>query len=417
MNTEIAHRLTCSGLALAEHCAYPFRLDAERAVDDPARWAVNNAIHEANAHTITTGNTAFVLTPGRRAMLTPGEVARAMATHGAWLGDWWADNTTGGWRAEIAFAFSPFTGEHMRLPSAAHRDYSAAPLGWIPGTADAVRFLDGLESVEASEDVDAGDWKSARNPPDIEENVQIVGLGLGAGARRLRGFIGHTTEEGTALRWSSWDRFDLRAHRERFAEIVAGIPSAEPRPGPWCRDKFCASYGLCPATAPSLERAAPEAKRLLPVVAASSAIESPEHAAELYRVAREARAAFDARYNAVFEALRHYADDHGGIALPGGKTWIKRETTRESIDLTHPEAVAVLGRELGEEAFAAAVTYDTSKAAIKRAGALIKAKTGEAAVAVERRTVEALRKIGAVKQTVSTNYDEVKLLAEKNDAA
>ena len=406
------HRLTASGVPLALHCAYPFRLDAERAVDDPDRWAPYNAVHEAIAFTIRSGDLRFSISPELDAVLLPAGRAKAVASHGAWLGDWWADNAAGGWSAELAFAFDPETGEHAAIETSGHRDYSRVPAGWVPGTADAIRGHDA-----DPRNVDVIDWKSGRFAPSVEDNAQLAVLGLGAGARDVRAAIGHVTEDGTALEWATLNAFDLDDWRARIRDVVRSIPGAEPVPGPWCRDKFCASYGLCPATAPSLDRAAPEAKRMLPVVAASSAIESPEHAAELYRVAREARAAFDARYNAVFEALRHYADDHGGIALPGGKTWIKRETTRESIDLTHPEAVAVLGRELGEEAFAAAVTYDTSKAAIKRAGALIKAKTGEAAVAVERRTVEALRKIGAVKQTVSTNYDEVKLLSEKNDAA
>ena len=405
-----SHRLTCSGIELALACAYPFRPDAERAVDAPDRWAPNNAVHESLAFTIRTGDERFSISPELDALLLPAGRAKAMASHSAWLGDWWADNREGGWTAEIAFAFDPETGESMSLSPKHHRDYSEAPPGWVPGTADAIR---------GEGDVDVIDWKSGRFAPSAAANAQLAGIGLGAAARDLRAAIGHVTEDGTSLQWVTFNGFDLYDWRIRIRDVVRTIPNAQPVPGPHCRDMFCPSYGLCPATAPSLERTAPEAKRMLPVVAASSAIESPEHATELYRLAREARAAFDARYNAVFEALRQYADANGGISVGGGKTWIRRETTRETIDLSHPNAVKVLGEQLGSEAFDAAVDYSTSKAAIKRAGALIKAKTGEAAASVEKRTVAALRAIGAVKQSASTNYDEVRLALPEgsNDAA
>ena len=407
------HSLTCSGLALATQCSWSFRTDAEHAIEEPGKWAPNSAIHEAFAYTITTSDEAFVVSPALLATLTDGELAKTQRAHASFLADWYSDQRDGGWRAELAFAFDPETGAAMVLSPASHRDYSQVPTGWVPGTVDVIRH-----DREDLTSLDVIDWKSGHITPAVEDNAQLAGLGLAAGARHLRAAIGKVSEEGVELRWTTFDRFDLLDWRDRIAAIVRRIPDAEATPGPWCRDRMCRSYGLCPATVGSLELAAPEAKRMLPVVTAASAIESHEHAAELLRLMREAKAGFEARYNAVREALRIFADANGGIPVAGGKTWIKRETTRETIDLSTPAAVKVLGEQLGAEAFEAAVEHSTSKAAIKRAAKLVKEKTGEAIASVEKRTVAALREAGAVKVSTCTSYDEAKLLPEKaSDAA
>lgn len=406
-----AHSLTCSGLPLALCCAYSFRPDAEHAIDEPSRWAVNNAIHAVFDRTIGTGAEDCAIPRDMLEHLTDGDVRKVHASHTAWLADWYLDQRDGGWRSEVAFAFDPETGASMRLQPKHHRDYSGAPPGWIPGTADVIRWNDDLE-------VDAIDHKSGHFAPAAEDNAQLAGIALAAGARSFRGAIGHATEDSYTLRWMTLDRFELLDWLDRIAAVVRRLPTAEAVPGPWCRERFCRSFGLCPETRGSLERAAPEAKRMLPVVAAASAIESPEHAAQILRAVREAKAGFEARYNAIREALRIYADNNGGIAVDGGKVWIKSETTREHIDLSTPEAVRVIGEQLGEEGFALAVTHvhEASKSSIKIAARAIKERTKEPIANVERRVVEALRAVGAVKVTPSFTYTEKKLLPAKGES-
>lgn len=407
-----AHSLTCSGLGLALHCSWSFRPDAEHALDEPGRWAVNNAIHAVFDRTIDTGAEDCAIPRDLIEHLTDGDVRKVHAAHTAWLADWYLDQRDGGWRSEVAFAFDPETGASMRLQPKHHRDYSGAPPGWIPGTADVIRWNDELE-------VDAIDHKSGHFAPAAEDNAQLAGIALAAGARSFRGAIGHATEDSYTLRWMTLDRFELLDWLDRIAAVVRRLPTAEAVPGPWCRDRFCRSFGLCPATEGSLERAAPEAKRMLPVVSVPSAIEGPEHAAELLRVMREAKAGFEARYNIVREALRQWADANGGIPTDNGKRWIRREVTRETIDLSSADAVRVLGEQLGEEAFNLAVTTttETSKVAIRRAARVIKEKVGEPVASVERRAIEALRGVGAIRSSTSMTYSEAKFLAEGSGPA
>lgn len=411
MTTHHPHRLTCSGIALAEHCAWSFRMDSDRVVDND-RWLVNRAIHTALEMTIWSGETHCHLDAEMASKLTEGEIARVQTTHGSWLADWWDDQAAGGWQAEKAFAFDPFTGARMDLQPKEHRDYSGAPVGWVPGTADVFRA--GPDDL-----VDLVDWKSGLVPPDAEDNAQLAGLGLGAGALHLRGGIGHVTEDGVRLEWAEFDLLDLHEWRERIAAVVAGIPTAEPIPGPHCRNHFCASYGLCPATASALEHVAPEVKRRLPVVMAASAIESTEHASSMYRTLREAKAAFDVLYNRGFDALRMWADQNGGVPVGDGKVWIRREGKRETIDLSDLRAVEALRSVLGDT-FELGVSFETSKAAIKRAARAIKVRTKEPIGITEAKAIDALRAAGAIRTSPSTTYDETKIReedAEPSEAA
>lgn len=429
MTSLPAHRLTCSGLELAMHCAYPFRLDAERVASDE-KWLPNRAMHEAFAATISTRDTACVIHPDLEAQLTPGEIAKVRHVHTAWLADWYEEQGRSGWRAEVAFAFNPFGPEHMELEPKHHRDYSDVPTGWVPGTADIVRNTrwedDDLDegSGEApaaperlSSVIDIVDWKTGFDPPGARGNLQIAGLGLGAGATRLRGGIAATDEDGVQIEWDTVDGLELEETRERVADIVSAITTAQPRPGPHCRDHFCPSFGVCPATRESLDLVAPEARRRLPIVTRAADIQGPEHAREQYMALREAKALFEHLHKQGFDALLEWADHNGGIPLGNGKTYIRREVSRESIDLTDARAIEVLGRELGDEAFRAAVTHETSKTAIKRAAHLIKAKTGESISNVEKRVLEKLRELGAVRVSVSKQYGEVKLLGEGKESS
>lgn len=420
------HRLTCSGLALAEFCTWSFRPDAD-VRGEVDLYLKNTAVHEANAHTIRSGSTAFVIPAALEDKLTEGDLAWAQRVHTAWVVDWYEDQKHHPWRAEIAFAFDPLgTGTMVVDTEGKHRNYSKVPTGWIPGTVDVIR-------EDAPGDVIIEDWKSSRWPSYADGNAQLAGLGLAADARYLRGAIGHCTEDGVRVEWASYDRFALDDWRDRFARIVRSVPTSEPVPGSHCRDLFCNSFGLCPATKGSLAIVSPETaevvehgdvKRRLPIVMASSAFMDADHAAAQYIMLREADARWTEIKRRAFEAVRFYAEEHGGIQLPGGKVYRKVEQTREAIDLSRPEAIEALGRELGEDGLKLATTTETvaTKSSIKIAARANKEKTGETIASCEERALKALRAVGAVKVSKVEKYEETKaapaaLTEGKNDAA
>jgi hypothetical protein len=393
-------RITASGVPLALHCAWSFRSDAVVAPDDD-RWIPNTACHAAIEHTLRHRTDTCFISDEHTAKMTDGEIAEVRRKHRAWLVDWYYEQRGHEWTPEVAMAVSPATGETMRLNTHAHRDYTEAPLGWIPGTVDALHPMYG-------ESITLIDWKTGRFAPDADDNGQLATLALASGATHVHAGIAHVTDDGVSITWMELDAFDLQRWRARLVSIMETIDTAEPVPGPHCRDKFCASHGLCPATREALETVAPDAKRHLRVVTNASEIESPTHAREIYLSLRAADAAWDAAKKTVRTALEEYADANGGIDLGNGKTWIRRLKERESIDLSTPESVDALRDALGDE-WPKAATLITNKTAIKDAARSIKERTGEAIAAIERRTVEALRTVGAVRVSKSNHHEEVEI--------
>jgi len=404
--TGPGHMLTASGTALAAKCAYPFRLDAKRARDDE-RWAWNQATHAVLAHTITTKDESLAIPPELEPELTDGEIGKVRNVHTAWLSDWWDEQRDGQWEAEVPLVIDPRTGAASRLVRGAHRDYSSAPAGSVPGTADVLRVTTELADII--------DWKSGFLTPDAVDNAQLKTLGCATGAEHVRAGIGRVDEDGVQIEWTEFDALDLFEHRQRLADLVASIPIAEPRPGPHCREMFCESFGLCPATEYALEHVSPEAKRRLPVVMTASEIRDADHAAAMYHDIRAAKAALEAISKDAFAALQEWASQHGGVSVGGGKVWIRYQASREAISLDSPGAVEALRRELGDH-FEAAVTRETSKAAIKKAARAIKAQTKEPITHVEKRALDALRAVNAVRASTGWTWGERKIGGGADDA-
>jgi hypothetical protein len=381
------HHVSGSKTALAAHCLWWARGDVEEPERTTSAAAEEGTTEHGHIeHTIKTGDT------------TP-----RSPTHAAWLEEWYEGHKHEPWRAEPAFALTPASGEALELPdSAGHRDYSAAPPGAIPLTLDAVR-VDG-------DTVYVVDWKCghAAHVAPAWRNAQLLTGALAAatvyGCTQAVVGIARCGPDGVNDDdVAEFDALDLEDWRDVLVSYMEAIPTAEPVQGPHCRGHFCAQLGRCPATAPALEDIAPEKPRL-PVVVDAGAIESDEHASYLYHFVRAAKA----RADLVFEALRIFADKNGGIPVGDGTVWIRSEVTSDVIELSSPLAVAVLRKELGEH-FDEAVTFDTTKKALKAVGRTLKATTKEPISAFEARVVDALREVGAVKTRTSTNYDEKKI--------
>lgn len=308
------------------------------------------------------------------------------------------------WAAEVPLAYDPVTDQAMPIPTSnGHRDYSAVPAGWIAGTSDA--------SLVGAEGVAVIDWKTGFNAPAAADSAQLRTLALMAA--RLHGksaawvAIVHCQPDGIRIDAAEMDSLDLAVWSERLEELVLAIPGAPSVAGPHCRATFCPYLGICPATAQALEMVADTIpvpanhRRSLPL--AASDIAGPDEAAAMYQALRSIKA----RLDLAWEALRQYADSAGGVPV-GDKVWIKSVSSRESVDISSPEARNALRTVLGDD-WEAAVEVSTTKTRIAEAARIAKARTGIAAAKTERAVLDALREVGAVRSSESVKYDERKV--------
>jgi len=379
-----AHRLSGSRIALAMACGYSARAD----VPLPPR----SESAAASAGTLEHSHIEATLRDGVLDARSP--------THAAWLADWYAAHEHEQWAPEMAFAVDPLSGVGVRLDSDGHRDYSRTPPGAIPLTLDAVRVEGGVVHVV--------DWKTgiqAHTSP-ASQNAQLhtgaLAVAYAYGAHAARVSIVRISPDGVRVDEAELDAIDLADWRSELAGLVRRIPGAEPVPGPHCRAGFCAAYGTtCPATTEALDVVSPEPVRRLPVVVHPDEIRDGEHASYLYDVYRAA----SARLTALRAALTIYSIEREPIVVGPGVTFGPSTVRRETLSLKSRAAVDALKLELGD-AWERAVSVDTSKAGIKLAARAVKAATGETIAAIEARTLDALRAVGAIEVKVSTECKE-----------
>ena len=317
--------------------------------------------------------------------------------------EWWASirDQHDTWHAEPAYVLD-VTGRATHVGNNIGRKYPRVGDLEMAGSADIVGISHSIGMSHAS----VFDVKTGRreNVEPASENAQLAALALAAhlahGVDRVRVGLVFPTANGVVVDEHEYDALDLAAWQAELAELAEKIPTSQPQPSKAaCR--YCPAKSSCPAMTSALAEVAP--KRRLPTVMSARDIQSPEHARELYETARAAKSALDQ----VWTALRMYAEEHGAIDLGGGRAWGQRQTTRESIDLSTRAAVDALKSALGEEGFRTAVELSTTKTAIKDAAREVAKVTGEKAVQVERRTLEALRAHGAVKTNTSNVWDEI----------
>jgi len=309
----------------------------------------------------------------------------------------WHRGLTGfdAWHAEPAYVLDVSNAEARHVGNNIGRSYPRVGPFEIAGSADIV----GLTSGEAS----VYDLKTGRreNVDPASENAQLRTLALAVhlahGVDRVRVGLVFPTATGVIVDEHEYDSYDLSAWQAELAALVDAVPTSQPRPSKSaCR--YCPAKSACPAMTDALAVAAPKTR--LPVVMSARDIQSPEHAAEQYRTLRAAKTAIDAAWS----ALRQYVDENGAVELGDGRAYGVKTGKRESIDLSTRAAVEALRSALGP-AWESAVSLETSKTAIKDAARL--AQTGESVAAVERRVLDALRAVGAVKVSESKTYDEI----------
>jgi len=254
--------------------------------------------------------------------------------------------------------------------------------------------------------VHVDDYKTGRieNVDPAAENAQMRALGL-AVARALGVYsvtvrVIAVDDDGRCRVASeaTLEEWDLEEIAASLRSLAARVPTAQPTPGTWCRRKWCALAGLCPATVDVASKAiapvlpAPPTEASYPIIATPL---SPTHAAYLL-VVLDLVKAFGAELE---KNLKAYAKEHP-VPTGEGRTWGPVLSPTTSIE-TSEVALEVLSQALGR---ARAEAVGITKAGIERAAKLV-TKRGEGA-AKAREIMAALEAIGAVKQGNRTEYME-----------
>ena len=377
---------TASKLHIARHCLYPWVDGVEWHDDDGSSFA-------ASRGTFTHRFIAAALDPACSAPdVDPSDDA---AVEGRRLADvalaWWRDvaSKRDDWNdepwCEVTFSCD-VRGECVEHGRMRREDY---PRDRIVGTADAYWFADdGALHVL--------DWKtgSAVNTEDVADNTQLRGLAAmlsaryGAAVTSAVVHLAFVAEDGVTLRTAHMTSGDLVGALSELQDMVWDLGERASRNPPqsgahcrYCPVKACqARDGVVDALA-QVDAVDFTTRRL------SEEITGPEHAAWLVEHIAVAEGVIDR----VKARLREYADAHGGVRLPDGRVWARRDIDTERI-----EPGAATAELLAARGLSSALTISTTKAAVEKAS-LDKADA--------KATLDALREAGLVRTTTTARYE------------
>lgn len=395
-------RASASRLPLLMSCAYPARDDVRVPKSTSAagdKGAARHRILEGELY----GRVALAA-PIHAEDIAAAELADAeafLANAGAWCDELLSQARSGTVFPEIAYVYDAQTDRARVSPhTRSHDDPDHRADREIRCIADVV-----WTSTDGQLHVD--DYKTGRieNVEPAGDNWQMRALGLAAAraedARSVTVRVIAVDDEGRCrvASQATFDEWDLEEIAASLRQLVASIPTAQPTPGTWCRRKWCALAGLCPATVDVASQAiapvlpAPPTEASYPIIATPL---SATHAAYLLVVLDLVKA-----FSAELERnLKAYAKEHP-IPTGDGRTWGPVLSPTTSIE-TSDAAVAVLSQALGEHVTDA---LGITKAGIERAAKAV-TKRGEGAALV-RKIMASLEEVGAVKQGNRTEYTEV----------
>lgn len=337
-------KVTGSSLPLLRKCQWWARPEVVAPPQLPASDAmlVGTEVHAAIEHTLVGGDITLASDD-------------AQALYGEWQ-QWWATSplNRAGWIAEVAFAYDVAGDSARSLKTDGHRTYDVGA-DEIPGTIDALWLGEDHAIIV--------DWKTGSDfgnmVPHAADNWQLrlYALMVARAYRfdRVETHIVRITTEGVRTTSHTLDAMDLDVVAAEVQSLVEDIPTSKPAPGLHCRR--CRVVASCPTTATATDA-------LAPVQPVAIEIKTPEQASAALVRLRQVQAACEQ----IEALLKAYAINNDGIALPGGKKWVKTTVDRESISLTGQDMAMGVGIicEAGAESALESKTT-TSKAAIERA--------------------------------------------------
>jgi hypothetical protein len=285
---------------------------------------------------------------------------------------------------EIGLYLSPTSitgvpGEAGVLEGDYHRDYSGAPEGSIPGTADVVA----VEDVR----VVVSDWKTGSGEvPHPADNYQLRFLGLAAARAFERDEaviqVGRIATDGSVeLRSATLEAVDLEATDKELARIIRRVQQAragEPVYWEGSHCKHCPALPSCPAISGSAQAILEGPPEEL----------TPKKAAELWSQLQAVEAAAKHTRQALQEFV--YARP---VPTSEGKQLKVVETRRENIDSS--KAFAILREHLPDDALSEVISVtktSLSSGLSKEAQSDAMAKFKEAGAIIETYS-ESLREV------------------------
>lgn len=287
-----------------------------------------------------------------------------------------------GFERQVSLAMDLATGQARRLPATEH-----GASGEVTARADVMAVLD-------DGTIYVGEYKTGRAvlPPAAEHaqlGVTVLLAVRAAGAQRGRGDIIHLEDDRARGDRAEFGPMELdaihqglvvaqaRAHKANATLKAGGMPDVAM--GEHCR--YCpAATTSCPAVSDVVTALARQSE-------AAPTLSEPRRAYEFFRLAEQALALYK-------QALCVYAD-HEPIDLGGGRVFGSVEESREY--LVPSIAHAVLVDACGAEVADSAVSWDISKASIRRALAQLPRGEGSASISeMEDGLLEELRRRGGV---------------------
>lgn len=315
-----------------------------------------------------------------------------------------------GYRAEVALAYDVAFGDARELGERLGRQYGDTKPTEVVGSADYLRV--GPVRSDGTRTVQVVDLKTGRVEVTAEGSAQLLTLALAAcrthGAEMAQvGIL--WAPEGMVPRWDwvSVSRRRLEEHAAALAAMMARIEEARTdveadrevrhvADGSHCH--FCPAQAACP------KRSAIATQATAPTFRATwTALATSGRTADVYRAMKVLRGEAD-EMEAALRAMARTAP----VDIGDGRSLMARTVERESIDagLAWPALVELLG----EDAARAAVSMETSKAAIERGVKAAKAAgrmTGAVKAGVEQ-VMSAVREAKAVQTKTSERFEESK---------
>lgn len=228
--------------------------------------------------------------------------------------------------------------------------------------------------------------------PQLMSNAAALASALGARGAILQVLHLFNGE----VRWDTQiiEDYELEEHVHVLQQRRRETPTAEPVPGPHCRERYCTAIDACPAGQRAIAALVPVGR--LPAKLRGK-IESAEEAA--------ARAALlpllkegVKRYQ---QELEEWAAEHDGVRTPDGRWWGEVAGEKRSLTPT-PEAMSVLAEELGDVGAQRALKIALTQSSIREQ--LVALGITPPSAALER-ILEKLEKVGAVKKTPTSEYE------------